>query len=133
MNDAQRQAIKRRQMAQVATELDDPPAAAPAPAPPQRPMSEVATEARASLDAAGVGFGVPVRFLRFLDKSFQVVGMQSGEHLEAKAQPNGREHRIELVTIGGAGCFLITYVDPSRREVLFDIVERTAVKTWRLA
>jgi hypothetical protein len=127
MNDAQRAAIKRRQVAAVQTDADEgrPPAA---PAPPQRPLAEIAAEARPD-----VGPGIPVRFVRFLDKSFQVVGMQSGETIEAKAQPNGREHRIELVTIAGAGCFLITYIDPSRREVLFDIVERSSVKTWRLA
>ncbi len=128
MNEAQRAAIKRRQIAQVQTD-DDPPGPPPAPAaPPRRPLAELAAELRPD-----VGPGTPVKFVRFLDKSFQVVGMQSGEHLEAKAQPNGREHRIELVTIAGAGCFLITYVDPSRHEVLFDIVERSSVKTWRLA
>lgn len=128
MNDAQRAAIKRRQVAQVQAD-DDSPAATPAPAaPPRRPLTELAGEARPD-----VGPGLPVKFVRFLDKSFQVVGMQSGEHLEAKAQPNGREHRIELVTVAGAGCFLITYIDPSRHEVLFDIVERSSVKTWRMA
>jgi hypothetical protein len=78
-----------------------------------------------------VGPGVPVAFMRFIDKSFQVRGQQSGEVLTANKQSNGREHRIELVRELGA--FLITFIDPSRHTVEYDIVERTAVKTWRPA
>lgn len=128
MNEAQRAANKRRQLAHVQTD-DGAPVPPPAPAaPPEREMSDIAAELRPD-----VGPGVPVKFVRFLDKSFQVVGMQSGEHLVAQKQGNGREHRIELVTVAGAGCFLITFIDPARREVLFDIVERSSVRTWRLA
>ena len=127
MNDAQRAAIRQRQRAQVGTEPAEraPP---PTPAPPQRPLNELAAELRPD-----VGPGIEVAFLRFLDKSFQVAGMQSGETLTAIRHPNGREHRIELVTVAGAGCFLITHLDPARRAVDFDLVERSSVKSWRLA
>lgn len=129
MNEAQRQAIKKRQRAQVANaapgEDDGPP---PEPPPPQRPMGEVAAELR---DGLSLETGRSVAFMRFTDKSFQVAGMQSGDQLHAKVQPNGREHRIELLR--ELDCFLVTHIDPAKRVVEFDLVERSAVKTWRLA
>jgi hypothetical protein len=75
--------------------------------------------------------GIPVSYLRFADKTFQVPGMQSGDQLHAKAQANGRAHRIEL--IAGVNAFLVTYLDPTSRKIECEFVERTAVKTWRLA
>jgi hypothetical protein len=66
-------------------------------------------------------------------KAMQVWGMQSGETLEARQQPNGREHRIERVVVDGSPVFLVTFLDPAKREVLFDFVETSAVKSWRLA
>jgi len=131
MNEAQRQKIKERQRATVATlaAMDqDPDAAPPEPPPPPRPLGAIATEMRQAL---AIEEGRPVAFLRFIDKSFQVAGMQSGDNLQARVQPNGREHRIELVRELNA--FLVTHIDPAKRVVEFDFVERSAVKTWRLA
>ncbi|MGE5803952.1 MAG: hypothetical protein ACM358_17035, partial [Gemmatimonadota bacterium] len=127
MNEAQRQAIKARQRARVEIEPDERAPPQPA-APPLRPIEEIAAELRPD-----VGPGRPVKYLRFIDKTFQVAGLQSGDQLQANKQANGREHRIELVEIAGAGCFLITFIDPGPRKVDFDIVERSAVKTWKLA
>lgn len=128
MNEAQKEASRRRQRALVAnqlgTEEDDQPAAPPPP--PQRPIAELVAEQRPD-----VGPGVAVKFLRFTDKSFQVAGMQSGETLTAQVLPNGRSHTIELVPKLDA--FLVTYVDPAQRKVEFDMVERSAVRTWRYA
>lgn len=129
MNEAQRQAIKKRQRTMATAANDDdtdmPP---PEPPAPQRPMGEIAAEMRAALELEA---GRPVAFLRFIDKSFQVAGMQSGERVDAKVQTNGREHRIELLP--ALNCFLVTHIDPARRVVEFDLVERSAVKTWRPA
>jgi hypothetical protein len=131
MNEAQRRKIKDRQRAQMAAaaaegdEHDGPP---PEPPPPPRPIGEIVTELRAGLEFAP---GLPVSFLRFTDKSFQVAGMQSGDNLQARTQPNGREHRIELLRELNA--FLVIHIDPAKRAVEFDVVERSAVKTWRLA
>lgn len=132
MNEAQRQAIKKRQRAMAAAATADDEALdgmpRPEPPPPPQPIGEVAAELRQGLDLEP---GRAVAFLRFTDKSFQVAGMQSGDNLQARTQPNGREHRIELLR--ELDCFLVTHIDPAKRVVEFDFVERSAVKTWRLA
>lgn len=128
MNEAQRQAISQRQRKAAAAMLAEgqPSGPPPEPPPPLRPLEEIAAETRPD-----VGPGMPVSFMRFNDRSFQIVGMQSGESVKAQRQPNGKEHRIELIR--DLNCFLVTYLDPSQRKVEYDFVERSAVKTWRPA
>ncbi len=127
MNDAQRQAIKKRQRALVEVEEDEHPPPA-APAPPQKPMEEIAAELRPD-----VGPGIPVRWIRFDDKTFQLPGMASGDQYQSRTESNGRVHRVELVRFGDEACFLQTFIDPARRTVEFTFIERSAVKTWTVA
>ena len=135
MNESQRQAIKNRQRKQVAeaTGGDTGFAPPPEPAPPVEAFEEIVERARSRVHEHTGGSRVAVSYLRFVDKSFQVPGMQSGETLSASRKNNGLEHVIELVTVGGTSCFLVWYYDPPRREVRHEFVERSAVKTWRLA
>jgi hypothetical protein len=136
MNEAQRLAIKNRQRKQVA-EMTSGTAgfAPPEPPPPQEPFEDLVARARERVDEILDPGGArrQVSYLRFTDKTFQLPGMQSGEQLAAARKNNGQEHAIELVTVGGTGCFLVWYLDPPRREVRHEFVERSAVKTWRLA
>lgn len=99
------------------------------PALPERPIAELVAERR----PANVAPGRAVAWLRFTDKTFKVAGMTSGDHLVARKNSNGREHTIDLVQVDGVSCFLVGFVDPARRMVEFDIVERTAVRAWRFA
>jgi hypothetical protein len=135
MNESQRQAIKNRQRKQVAemTGGETGFAPEPDPAPPPEPFEAVIARARGRVHEYIGTTVLSVSYLRFVDKSFQVPGMQSGETLSASRKNNGLEHVIELVTIAGASCFLVWYYDPPRREVRHEFVERSAVKTWRLA
>lgn len=131
MNDAQRQAIKKRQRAMVGVDPDESDdertRGVPAPAP-LRPMEEIAAELRPD-----VGEGVPVQWVRFIDKTFQLPGMQSGEDYSTRTERNGRVHKLELVKFGDTTCFLQTFIDPARRSVEFTFIERSAVKTWKIA
>lgn len=130
MNDAQRQAIKKRQRAMVGADPDDSDdertRGVPAPAP-LRPMEEIAAELRPD-----VGDGIPVKYARFVDKTFQLPGMPSGDDFTARTERNGRVHKLELVRFGDATCFLQTFIDPARRSVEFTFIERSAVKTWKI-
>lgn len=133
MNEAQKQAIRARQRQAVQApilnplEVDEPERP---PAPVLRPMSEVAAELR---EALGIAAGRPVTFMRFIDRTMQVWGMQSGDTLTARTLPNGQEHRAERVVVDGSTCFLVTFINPGKREVLFDFVEPSAVRSWRAA
>lgn len=133
MNEAQKRANKERQRALVdAAKRDETPIERPAPLASFDGVVEIARER--TLGAIGVApdvASIPISRLRFMDRTFQVVGMQSGELLQAKAEPNGREHRIELLP--GVNCFLVTYLDPAARKVEFDFVERSSVRTWQIA
>lgn len=129
MNDKERQAIKARQKRLVATmTADDDDTERPEPPPPPPPWDpeEIILQMRGQLPA-----GVPVRFLRFSDKSFQVPGMQSGETLTAKVQSAGREHRIEYIE--QIRHHLITWIDAAKREVKFAFVPEAHVKAWEPA
>lgn len=132
MNDQQRQAIAARQRRQVADQTQAQPERPPPP-PPQEPFEDLVERARKLLAEQLDGAGVPVAYLRFIDTTFQLPGMQSGGHLTAFKKPNGQEHVIELVRVGGTSCFLVWWLDPPRRDVKHEFVERSAVKTWRLA
>lgn len=128
MNEAQKRAVRNRQLDRVALEPDENDGRPPAPVIVQRPMSEIAAELRPD-----VGPGVPIATLRFNDKSFQLEGMQSGDSYSSRTENNGRVHAIELVNIAGVGTFMCTFVDPARRRVVFEFIERSSVKTWRMA
>ena len=75
--------------------------------------------------------GRPVKLLRFIDRSMKVVGMQSGDQLEAKVHTDGRRHTIEFIE--GFNCFLVGCVDTRLNKADYDFVERSAVKTWKPA
>jgi hypothetical protein len=132
MNEAQKAAIRRRQMQQVGAQTQQ--VSAGVEPEPERPAVELEPfAAMAARLRPDVGEGVPVAFLRFVDKTTQLRGMSSGDAYTARTEPNGREHVIELVKVGGATCFLVTFADPARRELVYEFVERSAVKTWRMA
>jgi hypothetical protein len=134
MNDQQRQATAARQRKMVADQLATAPERPPpTPAPPQEPFNDLVERARMHVGERLDGPGIPVSYLRFIDKSFQLPGMQSGEQLSALTKPSGQAHIIELVRVGGTSCFLVWWLDPPRREVKHEFVERSAVKTWKLA
>jgi len=128
MNEAQKRAVRNRQLAQVSAEHDAQEGRPPPPVIVQRPMDEVAADLRPD-----VGSGVPVAMLRFINNSMQLAGMSSGDVYTARVEPNGRVHAIDLVVVAGAGAFLCTFIDPAARKVVFEFVERAAVKTWRMA
>lgn len=137
MNDQQRQVIASRQRKLVAEQMQQaaPERAATPATPPPEPFEDVIDREQARVRGLTDGGerGRPVVYLRFIDKTFQLPGMQSGEQLVAVKKPNGQEHAIELVQVAGAGCFLVWYLDAPRREIKHEFVERSAVKTWRLA
>lgn len=128
MNEAQRQAIKNRQrtMAREMT-ADDEPAAPPKPV---RTTEEITADLIARYRPP-VGDGKPVEYLRFVDKSMKCAGMQSGDQVTARVQPNGMRHTIEFIE--GLNCFLVGYIEPARDKAVYDMVERASVKTWRPA
>lgn len=125
MNDKQRRVMAERQRRQAAemaggageAEPDGPP---PEPPTPPRPIEEIAAEQRPP-----VGDGIPVSFMRFVDKTFQLPGMASGDTLTAKT------HRIEFAPRLNA--FLVCHINATKRTVSYDVVERSAVKNWRFA
>jgi hypothetical protein len=134
MNEAQRQSIKNRQRAAVRDMVASEPAEGAVPAeapPPKRTTDEIVVEL-VERNRPPVADGMPVSFIRFSDKTMQVPGMQSGEQLEGwKAQANGRRHTIEFVR--ELNCFLIGYIDPDRGKAEYVMVERSAVRSWKLA
>jgi len=123
-NDRQAQARAARQRAMVsARDPDDEPSAPPVPAAPQRPFEEIVTEARPDVPR-----GLPVTFLRFVDRTMQVAGMQSGDQLRAHVLANGREHRVEYIP--EMRHFLVAYIDAAKREVKYQFVHESRVQAW---
>lgn len=124
MNEAQKQALQRRQRAMVEAQTrDDAPVDIGPPPPPLRPFADVVAESRPDVPA-----GIPISFMRFTSKSFQVPGQQSGEALKAVKLANEREHRIEY--IAQMRHHMITYLDPTARKVEFAFVHESLVMTW---
>jgi hypothetical protein len=127
MNDAQRRKIAERQRAMVANSEPGAPGEdeTPPPPAPQKPaLEEIAYETRPEVPR-----GIPVKFVRFVDRSMQISGMQSGEQLQARKEPNNREHRIEYIP--EMRHHMITYLDPAKHEVHFDFVHESQVKSWK--
>jgi hypothetical protein len=134
-----REGARRRQRAVVAQMLDQPetepePEGAEGPdaepAPPPKTMEEIVLELTIARRPP-VPDGKPVEFLCFVDRTMQVAGMQSGDQLTAKVQPNGRRHTIEFIE--GLNVFLVGYIDPERGKAEFEFIERTAVRRWKPA
>lgn len=127
VSEAKRQAIAQRQRAQVAAASGEDGDRPPVPPPPPMPVADdVAAETRPSVPR-----GVPVAFLRFVDRSMQISGMQSGEQLKAERATNGREHRIEYIP--EIRHHLITYLDHARGTAAHDLVHEAQVKSWKPA
>lgn len=128
MNEAQRRKIKERQRAQVAadTASDEEPAPPSEPPPPLRDIEEIVEESRPDVPR-----GIPVAFMRFTSKAFQVAGMQSGETLNAKVQGNGCEHRLEY--IAELRHHMVTYIDRPKRTVAFELIPEALVMNWKPA
>ncbi len=129
MNDSQKEAQRRRQRDMVASsQADATPNDRPPPVVvPQIPFEEVIAERRPDVPR-----GVPVASMRFLDRTMQLAGFSSsGEPLLSRAQPNGREHRIEYIP--EMRHHMVTYLDPTARTVSFEFVHESQVKSWRPA
>jgi hypothetical protein len=128
-----RDSARRRQRAAVAQMIETPegsePEAEPEP-PPRKSIDELVLELTIA-NRPPVPDGKPVAFLCFVDRTMQVVGMQSGDRLDAKAQLNGRRHTIEFVE--SLNCFLVGYIDPERGKADYEFVERSAVRRWKAA
>src|SRR5678816_2803126 len=126
MNEAQKEAQRRRQREMVASSQTDatpndrpPPIVVPA-----VPFEEVVAERRPDVPR-----GVVVGWMRFNDRTMQLEGMQSGDQLKGNVpQPNGREHRIEYIP--EMRHHMVTFLDPPRRFVSFEFVHESQVKSW---
>lgn len=120
---AKRAAIAARQRASVAAMTGAPDRQPEPPPPPPRPIEDIIKESRPDIP-----HGISVGFMRFTSASMCLPGMQSGEQLSAKAQRNGREHRIEY--IAELRHFLVTYIDRIQSRVKYEMVPEGNVMSW---